>query len=228
MGIVRMGAPSALIMKLRDLFDVQTFVEAGTYQGGTTSWAAKQFAHVLTIENSQILYEQTKQKYQDISNIDFLFGDTRNCLKELVPTLDKPAIFWLDSHWCGGESYGESDQCPLIEELNIINQSSVEHILLIDDARLFLAPPPLPNDLKYWPPIDQVIDAIKENFSDRYIVIQEDVIIATPSDKLEVIENFCQTVATQEWKNYGEKLLVQQKMTLFKKYRQFGKQLFGK
>lgn len=220
MGIIRMGAPRALITKLRDLFGVKLFVEAGTYNGETARWAATEFEQVVTIENSQILYDQTSFKYNHLKNVQFIAGDTRKCLEEIVPSLEEITIFWLDSHWCGGDSYGESDQCPLLEELEILNESSLNHIVLIDDARLFLAPPPLPNNLKYWPGIDQVIVALKSNFTDRYIVIQEDVIIAVPGDKKDLMVKIFQKVSNDEWHAHGEKIKKQQSNNIPYKLKQ--------
>ena len=229
MGIVRMGPPRALIMELKNLFGVKLFVEAGTYQGGTASWAATEFEQVVTIENSQILYEQTRSKYNHFKNIQFLAGDTRRCLEDIIVSLEDVAIFWLDSHWCGGDSYGESDQCPLLQELEILNLSSLNHIVLIDDARLFMAPPPLPNNPKFWPTIDQVVVALKSGIVDRYIVIQEDVIIAFPGDKKDdLIEKF-QKVSNDEWRTYGEKIKnKQQANNIIWKLKQFLKHWFYK
>ena len=229
MGLVRMGAPSSLIVKLRDSLGAKVFIEAGTYHGGTATWAASHFEQVVTIENSQSFYEKTSELYKDIGNIHFIFGDTRNHFKEIVPTLQQPAIIWLDSHWCGGESYGESDQCPLLEELRIINSSSIEHAILIDDARLFCAPPPSPNVPKFWPTIDKVIGAIQSNAFDRYIIIQKDVIIAVPESQREEIEKLCQKVATEEWIAYGEQLKQKQKMSAKSKFKRLIRELlFGR
>lgn len=138
-----MGAPRSLMLYIKQLNCIETYLEAGTFQGGTARWMAGEFERVVTIENSHSLYEEARQRHQDAANIEFLFGDSRTRLAEIVPTLQEQAIFWLDSHWCGGESYGESDQCPLLDELEIINAAEIDHIVLIDDARLFLAPPPL-------------------------------------------------------------------------------------
>lgn len=227
MGLVRMGVPSSLVIKLRDLLGAKIFIEAGTFQGGTARWAASHFEQVVTIENSKIFYQNTNEKYKDLENINFLFGDTRNHFKEIVPTLEQPAIFWLDSHWCGGDSYGETDQCPLLEELNIINKSQIDHTIIIDDARLFCAPPPIPNDPIFWPTIDKIIDAILTNFPDRYIVIQEDVILAVPGSQREVIEKYCQEIATEEWIAYGKQIKKQQKMSSVNMFKRLVASLFS-
>jgi hypothetical protein len=70
-------------------------------------------------------------------------------------------MFWLNGHWSGGQTYGENDECPLIEEIGEINMSTDTHFLFIDAARLFTSPPPLPHHIERWPSIDKVIEAVK-------------------------------------------------------------------
>ena len=70
------------------------------------------------------------------------------------------SLFWLDTHWCSSNSYGEEDQCPLMKEIEIINTSKADSIILIDDARLFLSPPPLPNSSHFYPGIAEVIEKL--------------------------------------------------------------------
>jgi len=204
MGIVRMGVPTELVSQLAIQFDVKNFVETGTYYGDTAIWASKNFENVTTIEYSQELYNQTKIKCQNIVNINFLFGDSRIQLDKLIASLDSPAIFWLDAHWSGGLTYGENDQCPLLEEINIINNSQFEHFILIDDARLFTSTPQPPQRIDQWPNISETVDALRLKSSDKYIVIIEDVIIAVPAFAKSLLANYCQNVNAKAWEEYGK------------------------
>ena len=43
MGIATMGIPREIVLELAQISSASTFVETGTYQGGTTKWAAGQF-----------------------------------------------------------------------------------------------------------------------------------------------------------------------------------------
>jgi hypothetical protein len=108
-----MGPPTELILALKHEFSITDFVETGTFQGGTSTWAAYHFDRVTTIENSRVIYEQTVAKHGHIANIEFLFGNSRDVLKSVVPVLQSPSLFWLDGHWCGGDSFGEQDECCL-------------------------------------------------------------------------------------------------------------------
>lgn len=205
MGLVRMGPPDELIVKLTQEFEIPNFVETGTYQGGTAIWASKHFNNVLTIEYSQKLYEEAIKRFNHIHNIEFLFGDSRTELSQLINRLKCPSIFWLDAHWSGGLTYGDNDQCPLVEEVNIINSSEFDNFILIDDARLFTSPPQPPHKIEQWPDITTVIDALHSK-DNRYIVIIEDVIIAVPSFAKKTVAQYCQAVNTKAWEEYGKQL----------------------
>ena len=60
MGIIRMGPPEKLIQDLATKFQINNFVETGTYFGRTAIWASKNFEKVLTREYSHEHYENVK------------------------------------------------------------------------------------------------------------------------------------------------------------------------
>lgn len=204
MGIVRMGPPLELIKTLTSRFDVHNFIETGTYHGSTAVWAASIFQRVETIEFSKDLYEQTKARYSDIKNINFIFGDTRTELKKIVQKTQSPSLFWLDAHWSGGQTYGEQDQCPILDELDIINTAKFDNFILIDDARLFLSPPQPPHKIEQWPNIVDIISVLQALEYKRYIVIIEDVIIAVPETAKPIVASYCQTTNHALWIEYGQ------------------------
>jgi hypothetical protein len=191
MGIVRMGAPRHLILQMAQTYNLKHFIETGTYLGHTTEWASNNFAQVTTIEMAESIYQQTSTRLAHTTNIDFRLGDSRTVLAELAPTLTESAVFWLDGHWSGGETYGEKDQCPLMEEIEAINTSPAEHFIFIDDARLFTSTPPEPHDISVWPNITEVLDALRTEY-DYFIVIWEDNIIAVPRQAQADLQAFCQ------------------------------------
>jgi hypothetical protein len=199
-----MGPPEELILQLKERYKLKNFIETGTYYGNTAIEAASHFGRVITIENSKMLYEKVSEKYSEVKNVNFLYGDSRIVLKEIIPNLEKAAIFWLDGHWCGGDTFGEQDQCPVADEIRIITNSNYEHFLFIDDARLFMSPPPIPNEIEQWPNITKVINMITDSMHNYYIIIFEDVIIAVPEYAKEFVAKYCQEINTQQWKEYNE------------------------
>lgn len=166
---------------MRQSFGLDTFIETGTFHGETAAWASTCFQRVVTIEGSEPLYRQAKERYADIANIEFIHGDSRDQLGKLLPRLTSPAILWLDAHWCGGETHGVTDECPVLEELKVITSSSLDHFVLVDDARLFLAPPPPPHVADQWPDIQEISQALSTASYPRHIYVFEDVILAVPT-----------------------------------------------
>lgn len=206
MGIVRMGPPEDLVLLLTRSNNISLFVETGTFEGGTAKWASRHFKSVVTIEKSKTYFDDAVSKYGHLENIEFRFGDSRMMLEQIVTTIHEPALFWLDAHWCGMDSYGVNDQCPIIEEINIICSSGINHYILIDDARLFLSPPPLPNIIDQWPAIDQLLNSFITLHSSYYLSVFEDVIIAVPDNSRTLVADFCQAANTKAEQEYGKNI----------------------
>ena len=206
MGLIRMGPPADLIKKLTQTYQIDNFVETGTFYAETAIWASKYFRKVFTIEYSRDLYEKAINKFNRIDNVEFNWGDSRGELRNIVEKLNGSSVFWLDAHWSGGLTYGKNDQCPLIEEINILNCSKSENFIFIDDARLFTSPPQHPLRLDQWPNIVKVIDVLCSNNSERYIVIIEDVIISVPEFAKNIVAEYCQDINAKAWEEYGKQI----------------------
>lgn len=205
MGLFRMGPPEDLITRLAAEFTIENFVETGTYEGWTAGWAAERFKNVFTIEMSKHFYERARQKHEHLDNVDFIFGDSRTELKKLADKMEGATIFWLDAHWSGGETYGGDDQCPILEEIEIINRCGGDSFIFIDDARLFTSPPQPPHRPEQWANIAAVFDRLQAAQADKYIVIIEDVIIAVPPFAQKTVARYCQEINARLWKEYGER-----------------------
>ena len=206
MGLIRMGPPQKLIEKLAHSFEIQNFVETGTYHGGTALWATSIFENVLTIESSSELHRQLINKHGHTPKLELIFGDSREKLEEITHSVKTPTVFWLDAHWSGGETSGATDQCPLLEELEIIQSFSSDTYLLIDDARLFLSPPQPPHDVDQWPSISQIIGILRAHSPNDYIVVIEDCIISVPAHAKPLLVSYCQAVNQEAWEAYSAKL----------------------
>lgn len=207
MGSFRNGPPEDLVLLLKEHFNLTHFIETGTCHGDTAAWASKHFPQVTTVEFSEKFFKEASEKYKHLPNIHFRFQDSRAACRELVPKLDKPALFWIDSHWCGDDAFGKDDQCPLLEEIDILNQAKATHFLLIDDARLFLSPPCEPHPVEQWPPIDAIIEHLKKSSHRYFIVVFEDVIIAVPEYAKDVLIGHCRDINT---KNLHAQIQMQQ------------------
>lgn len=225
MGVIRMGLPEELALFLKEQTNSNTFIETGTYYAGTTLWAAKYFNNVHTIELSEVLYKKVSPQHAHITNIQFHFGDSREQLKTILNTIDESVILWLDAHWSSGETYGEDDNCPLIKELEIINQSNKNACILIDDARLFLAPPNLPNNLLQYPGIQDIVKIFGD---DKFIAVYEDVIIVVPESIKDKFQQYLQSRTTIDWQNYANEPDISARKVVKMLYRKLRKNLIDK
>ena len=177
MGSLRQKPLSDLIRSLRDSYDIATLIETGTHRGDSTSFAAEEFPRVITIEVRPDFQDIARTLCAQYDNIEFVLGDTREALTSVVDGLTQPAMFWLDAHSHMGGAFGDHDDCPILDELTVINRSPHHHVILIDDAHwlhwwFHWREPPRIN----WPLIPAIADKAVEG---GYImhVTEHDVIL---------------------------------------------------
>jgi hypothetical protein len=127
------------ISNLQAEFKYSIFIETGTYLGEMIEAQMNNFSHIFSIELSERLYLDALNKFENNKNVTILQGDSGEVLVAVCAQLDQPAIFWLDGHYSAGITAKGKKQCPIYEELSaIFNANHLPHILLIDDARLFV------------------------------------------------------------------------------------------
>jgi hypothetical protein len=128
--------PEFLAELKAELSDFPTFVETGTYEGGTIFAMEPCFDKLYTIEFSEKYHEAAKAKYSG-DKISFLLGDSGVLMSSLVSELTTNAIFFLDGHWSSGDTGRGAKDVPLAEELAAIAAFPNTAIVIIDDFRLF-------------------------------------------------------------------------------------------
>jgi hypothetical protein len=117
----------------------KVFVETGTYKGDTVKLALNAgFEFIHSIELDPELYDKAFEMFKDEDRVKIWFGDSIDCLKEILRRIDEPATFWLDAHASGKLVGGKSGGSPVVDELNIIkDHGRNDHTIFIDDKRLF-------------------------------------------------------------------------------------------
>lgn len=192
MGLSTFGFPPETTLWLKTQLSLNVFIEAGTYKGGSTKQAAGMFERVVTIEKSHKLYMDAEQLFASATNVSCYQGCTRDHITSHINQSDKP-LFWLDAHWSGGETAGQEDECPILDELSLIFSKNINSFaILIDDARLFTAPPPRPHNSKQWPRIDEIAKKIPNRFA---LYVFNDVIYIVPEHVAESFSEFLQDMA---------------------------------
>ena len=118
------------------------FIETGTFKGYTVNYLKDNFKRIISIELHKDLFDKAKNRFKELEHITILQGDSGEVLKSVLITIHKPAVFWLDGHYSGSYSNGTTakgkKETPIMEELECILSHPIKnHIILIDDARLF-------------------------------------------------------------------------------------------
>lgn len=195
MGEIQQGIPLEIALFLSQKLGLKTFVEGGTFEGATAAAASPHFNKVFTIEKSEAMHTIAARNLAGKKTITLLKGDTRDHLPALLKEHNN-FLFWLDAHWSGNLTYGKGDECPIIEELELIFASKRNIAIMIDDARMFLAPPPLPHVATSWPNLKKIISVIPDNY-DLYVF--EDVIYVFPVEAGDAFREFLQQRVTDEF-----------------------------
>ena len=209
MGAIHRGVPPELCAILQRLTRAATFVETGTNKGNTALWAAERFDRVWTIEAHDGQYARARARLAPVKNIDVVHGESHVALQAFMAKLQAPAVCWLDAHWSGAGTAGESYQCPVIDEIRAVDCSAIEHVILIDDARMFMRPYALPYDVAHWPALPALFDVLRQRWTDASIVVVDDVIVRVPGrirdafiEAVRVLPDTAQALATrsQRWR----------------------------
>jgi FkbM family methyltransferase len=182
MGALFFSLDPALVNALRRQLPLDVFVETGTYHADTTASVAPFFNRVYTVELSPTLCAQAAQKLSQFPHVRVIPGSSAEILRVLMPDCAASStLFWLDAHWCGGDTGGASNECPVLAELAAIGKLNETSVVLIDDARYFLGPPSAPHDAAQWPGIAEVAAALHRLSDKHRLWVINDVIIYAPA-----------------------------------------------
>jgi hypothetical protein len=173
------GLPASLARQLRDDLDLRRGIETGTFRGGGARLMAEIFPEAASIELSAELHAAAVAELADVRNLRLLQGDSRRWLPELLDP-STPTLYFLDGHWSSGDTAGEGDECPVLDELRAIAGGHPDDVVLVDDARFFTVAPEPPNRPEQWPGIVEVFDQLRAGRPDHHVTLVHDVVVAVP------------------------------------------------
>ena len=117
---------------------LRRFIETGTYRGDMVQAVHGQFEQVISIELGHELFEAARARFAACPNVTLLERDSTENLPEILATLEEPALFWLDAHYSWGVTARGTKHTPILEEVSHILTHPVQnHVILVDDVRLF-------------------------------------------------------------------------------------------
>ena len=171
MGLIYRHVPEQHALRLATLHELKVFVETGTLLGKSAAWASSHFQRVITIEGDEDYYNKAQAKNVGLP-IEFILGLSKDVLPDIVQSLGRPALFFLDAHWSRDLTYGKPEVvCPVLDELRIINKGGLDHVIIVDDARLFGG--------LGWPSMSSVVSLLRKD-GERKVTMKDDVFIAEP------------------------------------------------
>jgi hypothetical protein len=127
-----------LIRDLARRHGLQVLVETGTYSGATVAACLGAFARLYSVELSAELHAAARRRFALWPKVKLYQGDSARELARILDELREPALFWLDAHYSGQDTARADSDTPVVQELQMIARHPVrDHVILIDDARLF-------------------------------------------------------------------------------------------
>ena len=115
------------------------FVETGSYTGNMIDVALELgFSEVRSVEISEKYYNHCKERFSDevtSGKVKLYHGESADLLEKMIRKTKKRIVFWLDAHCSKGDTGGNDNKNPLIDELQTINKVSSrdDHVIMIDD-----------------------------------------------------------------------------------------------
>ncbi len=163
-----------VIKNFQRTYGVKILIETGTFRGEMVYAQRKNFEKIISIELSPELFQIAKKRFKNYKHIEIICGDSGILLEGIISNLNTPAIFWLDGHYSGFETAKGDLETPIIRELQLILGSKINHIILVDDARMFVGK----ND---YPTIQKLKDFVFSRKNNYLFNVEDDIIRISPA-----------------------------------------------
>jgi hypothetical protein len=151
------------------------FIETGTFMGDTCFEMKDVFKQIDTIELDEKLAKRAIKRFAPYPSVHVWEGDSSVKIVEILRGLPKntTALFWLDGHFSGTTTAKADLNTPVSAEVDAIFKHSKDHVILVDDARLFL------NREEDYPPFEEFEKQIKMYNPNAIIEVKDDIIRIT-------------------------------------------------
>lgn len=161
-----------VILENQKACSARILIETGTYLGKMMEAMQPYFDKLISIEISEYLNNRAKKLFSAHSNLHFELGDSGVKMAEVIKNINEPVLFWLDGHYSGGITGMSDIETPIVAELRAIfsHPLAQQHIILIDDARLF-------NGDRDYPKFEELQDFVTRENINYQLTIKNDIII---------------------------------------------------
>jgi hypothetical protein len=166
------------------------FIETGSAGGdGIMAALNSGFKHIISIELSKFYYKICEERFHEEFvalypgvKVELHLGDSYEVLSKIISDVDKRCTFWLDAHYCGGESSGYKAGIPIMKELKVIKSHYIKnHTILIDDMRLLRNKPDVWGEIPFSVcDIEEFIYSINSDYKITYDegITKDDILVA--------------------------------------------------
>ena len=159
-----------VIAEYQEKSGCSVFIETGTYLGDMVQAQKKRFKRIISIELGAKLAENARKRFRRDKHITIIQGDSSKMLSVVLADINEPVLFFLDGHYSSGLTTRGDKVCPIFEELEaIFNEKKFNHVILIDDARLF-------DGTDDYPTMDELKEYIAKKNRGYSVEIKHDVI----------------------------------------------------
>jgi hypothetical protein len=165
---------SEVVKAYAGAFGIRTLIETGTFLGMMIWATIDAFDRIYSIELGEALHRVAARHFAPYPHVTLLHGDSGKVLPNLLAGIAQPCVFWLDSHYSGPNTVKGDSETPVLEELAAILRHPVEeHVVLIDDARLFTGVDPYHPG---YPNIGQLRELVRAHRPGWTLEIRDDII----------------------------------------------------
>ncbi len=159
-----------IVKEYAKIFSIDVLIETGTFGGNMVNATKRVFNRIYSIELDKTLYQKAKMRFSRYNHITLFQGDSSKILPKILPDIISPCVFWLDAHFSGGITAKGELETPIKKELeHILNISNLNHVILIDDANLFIGK----ND---YPTINELKTMVFSKRPDFTIIVKKNII----------------------------------------------------
>jgi len=172
----RVGVPSERAKRrhLLTLFRAgghRSFVESGTYLGGTVAFFVPHAERIISVEVDERLYARAQERFRGVAHVEILRGDAFEVLPRIVGALAEPPLVWLDGHCSDGSTGQGSEFEPAIEILPRLAASTPPGTtVVVDDVRLFGSEPRMPT-------LEALVDGARAAFPSASVRVELDSLV---------------------------------------------------
>lgn len=164
------GIKQGVVKEYAKTYNCRLFFETGTYLGDMIQAVKDDFKYIYSVELSEQLYRQAQLRFKNNNNITLLQGDSGKVIREILKQIRESCLFWLDAHYSGGITATGNKHSPIIEEINTILKHSIKnHVILIDDARMFVGK-------DGYPELSEVKETVAMLRPELKIAVEKDII----------------------------------------------------